>query len=40
MDQLDEPYELGPCYLTVSLGEPYDGSCYKLLGAIMEPDPP
>ena len=39
LSKLDGTYELGQCYLTVSLGEPYDGSCYKLLAAIMEPDP-
>ena len=36
----DGTHDLGSCDLTVSLGEPYDGSCYKLLAAIMEPDPP
>lgn len=38
LSKLDGDYELGPCYLTVSLGEPYDGSCHKLLAAIIEPD--
>lgn len=36
--KLDGSYELGPCYLTVSLGEPYEGACYKLVAAIIEPD--
>jgi hypothetical protein len=29
-------YELGESFLTVSLGEPYDGYAYKLVAAIME----
>ncbi|MDE0193758.1 MAG: hypothetical protein OXQ90_20600 [Gammaproteobacteria bacterium] len=36
--KLDGTYEIGPCYLTVSIGEPYDGSCYKLLAAVIEPE--
>ena len=36
----DGTYEIGRCYVTVSLGEPFDGSCYKLIAAIMEPDAP
>lgn len=38
LSKLDGSYELGRCYLTVSLGEPYDGSCYKLVATIMERD--
>ena len=38
LSKLDGTYELGPCYLTVSLGERYEDSCYKLLAAIVEPD--
>ncbi len=38
LSKLDGSYEIGPCYLTVSLGEPYEGSCYKLLAAIVEPN--
>lgn len=34
----DGQYPLGDCYLTVSLGEPYDGFCYKLVAAIIERD--
>lgn len=29
---------LGECYLTISLGEPFDGHCYKLVAAIIERD--
>lgn len=32
----DGTHELGECYLTVSLGEPYNGACYKLVAAIIE----
>jgi hypothetical protein len=28
-------YDLGPRYLTISLGEPYDGKHYKLVAAII-----
>lgn len=28
-------YTLGPRYLTISLGEPFDGNCYKLVAAII-----
>ena len=31
-------YELGESYLTVSLGEPFDGYCYKLIAAVIEPN--
>ena len=36
--KLDGDYELDGCFLTVSLGEPYEGACYKLVAAIMEPE--
>ena len=32
----DGNYELGKCYLTISLGEPYESYCYKLIAAVME----
>ena len=34
--KLDGAYGIGECYLTVSLGEPYEGACYKLIAAIIE----
>ncbi|HNP15721.1 MAG TPA: hypothetical protein PKI99_04620 [Terrimesophilobacter sp.] len=32
----DGDYALGECFLTVSLGEPHNDACYKLVAAIME----
>jgi len=32
----DGEYHLGKTFLTVSLGEPYNGSCYKLIAAIIK----
>lgn len=32
----DGTYDLGPSFLTVSLGEPYEGFVYKLVAAIIE----
>lgn len=32
----DGEYEIGECFLTVSLGEPHKGACYKLIAAIIE----
>ena len=37
--KLDGEYEIGACFLTISLGEPYGGACYKLIAAII-PDAP
>ena len=37
LSKLDGTYEIGPCYLTVSIGEAYEGSCHKLLAAVIEP---
>lgn len=33
-------YEVGECFVTVSLGEPFKGDCYKLIAAIIEPQGP
>ena len=38
--KLDGVYELGECYVTVSLGEPYKDACYKLIAAIIAGDGP
>ena len=32
----DGYYQLGECYLTISLGEPYKEHCYKLVAAVIE----
>ena len=29
-------YKLGECYLSISIGEPHEGCCYKLIAAIIE----
>lgn len=34
----DGDYEIGECYLTISLGEQYQGACYKLIAAIITMD--
>ena len=34
--RLDGRYRLRDCYATVSLGEPFHGTCYKLIAAILE----
>lgn len=36
LSQPDGDYNLGESLLTISLGEPYNGSCYKLIAAIIE----
>lgn len=28
-------YEIGECCLTISLGEPFEGACYKLIAAVI-----
>jgi len=35
--QPDGRYQIGECHLTISLGEPYMGACYKLIAAIIPP---
>lgn len=30
-------HELGESFLTVSLGEPFEGNCYKLVAAVIQP---
>jgi putative nucleic acid modification protein with dual OB domain len=31
-------YPIGECFITVSLAEPYQGYCYKLVAALITPD--
>lgn len=33
---VDGQYQIGPAFLTVSLGESHNGACYKLIAAIIE----
>ena len=33
--KLNGTYDVGGCYLTISLGEPYQDACYKLIAAVM-----
>ena len=33
--KLDGTYNIGECYLTISLGEPFEEACYKLIAAII-----
>lgn len=32
----DGRYDVGECFLTISLGEPFNGYCYKLIAAVIE----
>ncbi len=34
--KLDDVYQIGESYLTISLGEQYKGACYKLVATIIE----
>ena len=36
--KLNGSYDLGECYLTISISEPFEGFCYKLIAAIIECD--
>ena len=36
LSRQDGVYEIGESFLTVSLGEPYNDACYKLIAAIIE----
>ena len=36
LQEPDNSYELGESYLIVSLGEPFQGNCYKLDSSILE----
>ncbi len=38
MQQENGDYPVGESYLTVSLGEPYEGYSYKLIAAVIEPN--
>jgi hypothetical protein len=31
----EDAFELGPSYLTISIGEPYNENCYKLVAAVI-----
>lgn len=33
--KLNGTYDVGGCYLTISLGEPYGDACYKLIAAVI-----
>ena len=35
LTKLDGTYDVGECHLTISLGEPYQDACYKLIAAII-----
>jgi hypothetical protein len=34
----DGDYRIAECFATVSLGEPFNGYCYKLIAALITPD--
>ncbi len=34
--RVDGDYSLGESYLTISLGEPFEGYCYKLVAAVIQ----
>jgi hypothetical protein len=35
----DGDFDIGPCFLTISLAEPFNGACYKLIAAVITDDP-
>jgi len=35
LSQANGKYAMGQCYLTISIGEPYYGFCYKLIAAVI-----
>ncbi len=37
LQQPDGDYSVGDCFLTISLGEPFQGHSYKLIAAIIKP---
>ena len=36
--KLDGVYDIGECYLTISLGKPHHRACHKLVATIIECD--
>jgi hypothetical protein len=38
LSKKDGEYEIGECFITVSLGEPHKGYCYKLVATIITPE--
>jgi len=36
LSKADGVYELGQCFLTISLGEPHNGAAYKLVAAVIQ----
>lgn len=36
--KLDGSYEIGECYITISIGDLFEDAHYKLIAAIIEPD--
>ena len=34
----DDRYRIGECFLTISLGEPFDEACYKLIATVFSRD--
>lgn len=34
----DGEHQLGPCFLTISIGEEHEGACYKLIAGVIKDD--